>query len=689
MDKNEARLEIERLADLVQHHRRLYYQQNQPEISDTEYDELEQRLAELEKTFPELAVSDSPTLQVGSDRDARFPSAAHSQPMLSLQNSYDIAEVAVFSKRVTKELEIDDIRFTVEPKMDGVAVAVRYTDGALELGLTRGDGNQGDLITENVRTFEDIPARLPQDWQAQLGNDQTTGCEIRGEAFLPLSHFAAINRRREDNGLEPLANPRNATAGTLKTLDPDIVRRRRLAVFFYQLIPLGADGPLDPLPSHVQEMKTIESLGLPTNPLFWSAESLTEIDACLEKLAAQRGNLDYLIDGAVIKVDLTRWQQVLGATAKAPRWGIAYKFAAEEAESTIKAITLQVGRTGVITPVAELDPVTLAGTTVSRATLHNWNEIQRKDVREGDRVIVAKGGDVIPKVLRVVASQRTGREKVVPPPDRCPVCDNATTQIAQEVALRCLNPDCPAVVAGRLRHFAGRQGCDIEGLGGRWIDQFLELELVASAADLFRLERSALTVLPGWGEKSADKLLINIARSRQRLWANKIFALGIPNVGISTATTLARHYPNLDSLLLATCEQLASLSDIGPVVGQGVVDYFSLPRIHIYLDSLRAVDFFLEQEQQPPALIAAESYFTGKTFVLTGSLTGQTRAEAKRAIEALGGKVTGSVSKKTDAVIAGQKAGSKLARAEKLGVEVLDEDLFTQKLLTAKGDHET
>ncbi len=687
MNAEEARLEIAKLRRELQRHRRLYYQQHAPEISDTQYDDLERRLAELESAFPEMRDTDSPSGTVGSDRDARFPSAEHSLPMLSLQNSYELDEVEAFLERVRKDLEIDDVVYTVEPKMDGVAVAVRYQGGELAFGLTRGDGARGDVITENLATFSQIPRRLPDNWLQHLRSPDATGCEFRGEAYLPLSRFARLNESRIAAGREPLANPRNATAGTLKTLDPAAVRRRRPAVFFYQLIPLGAAGPIAPLAGHQQELAAIAQLGLPTCPLLWTGGTIHEIQDCLERLAALRDELDYQIDGAVIKVDATRWQRVLGATAKAPRWGLAYKFAAEEAETVLTEITLQVGRTGVITPVAELEPVLLAGTTVSRATLHNWDEMKRKDIRRGDTVVVAKGGDIIPKVLRVLPAKRRGDEQVVAMPQHCPVCGETTGQLADEVALRCLNPVCPAVVAGSLRHFAGRDACDIEGLGGKRIDTLLERQLVRVPADLFRLDRDTLAALPGWGEKSAENLLANIARAGRRPWANKIFALGIPNVGITTATTLAREFPDLDQLLAADAEQLAQLPDIGPVVGDGVTEYLARERTLETLTDLRGVGFFLDKESAPPPVSGLDSYFAGKTFVLTGTLSSQTRAEAKRAIESFGGKVTGSVSGKTDALIAGDEAGSKLDKARRLGVTVLDEATFAQYLRDAGNGH--
>ncbi len=696
---------IRRLRAEIDRHNDLYYKDSAPEISDVEFDALLRRLQDLEAAHPELADEASPTARVGSDSDERFPSAPHSDPMLSLQNSYDLAEVEAFHQRVVKDLGRSDVTYTVEPKMDGVAVAVRYLDGKLHMGLTRGDGSQGDVITANVVTFTEIPARLAADWAQLFPLDGVRAFEARGEAYLKLSRFAQLNEERLEEGLDPLANPRNATAGTLKTLDSQEVARRGLSVFFYQLFLLDPetgkrlgrqeagnlfDGPAQEpdFADHQQEMAVLRQLGLPVNPFLRTAGDLDSLNAHLRNLEAMRPDLDYQIDGAVIKVDSRLWQERLGFTAKAPRWGLAFKFAAEEAVSLLHTITLQVGRTGVITPVAELEPVQLAGTTVARATLHNWEEIGRKDIRQGDHVVVVKGGDIIPKVLRVLTEQRTGQEQQVLPPERCPVCDHATVQKEGEVALRCGNPLCPAVTAGRLRHFASRNGCDVDGLGGRSIDMFLELGLVQDVPDLFQLRADALAALPGWGERSAQRLLAGLDQARRRPWQNKIFALGIPQVGITTARTLARHHPQIHSLEEATAEGLAELEDIGPIVGQAVVDFFAGSAGRRLVEDLKAAGFFLEQEELPreDAAAVGDNWFAGKKFVITGTLSEMTRDEAKERVIRLGGKVTGSVSKNTDVLIAGEKAGSKLDKARQLELTILDEAAFLEHLRTADGE---
>ncbi len=691
MDGDRARERIAELRREIRRHNDLYYRDAAPVISDQEYDVLLRDLEDLEAAFPELADPDSPARTVGADHDVRFVSAPHSRAMLSLANSYDQAEVEAFVQRLQKDLDRESIRFTVEPKVDGVAVALRYRDGALAAALTRGDGRSGDVITANARTLQGLPLILPDGWDSRFPQGGVRAFEVRGEAYFGLEQFRALNEDRVAQGLDPFANPRNATAGSLKTLDSAEVARRRLSVFLYQVFPLDEQDGAEPgltggFPDHRREMAVLQELGFPVNPFLRAAESAQGILAVLSELEGIRHALDYQIDGAVIKVDDMRLQAELGFTAKAPRWGLAYKFAAEEAETLLTAITLQVGRTGVITPVAELDPVELAGTTVSRATLHNWEEIARKDIRVGDRVVVAKGGDVIPKVLRVVTEARSGKEDFPQAPGACPVCGTPVVRGEGQVAVRCPNPLCPAVLSGRRRHFAGRDAADVEGLGGKWVDTFLERGLVRSPGDLFRLERAVLADLPGGGEKSADRLLGSLAKAPDRPWSAKLFSLGIPQVGVTTARTLARRFGGIAELASAGSEELATLEDIGPVVAEAIVEFFTSPGGRALVDDLKDAGYFLLQEavERVDDQGGGGASLVGKTFVLTGTLPSLTRNQAKDLIERAGGKVTGSVSRKTDFVLAGEGPGSKLAKAEEMGVAVLDEAAF--RALLAGGD---
>jgi DNA ligase (NAD+) len=682
MNHDQARARIAVLRREIERHRELYYRLAQPEISDADYDALEQELAGLEASHPDLAAPDSPTVQVGDDRDPTAPALGHARPMLSLQNSYDLADVAAFAQRVERELKhAGPVRYTIEPKLDGVALVVRYRDGDLVCALTRGDGQSGEVVTTAARAIDGVVPRLPDDWRAVFPG-AVEACEVRGEVYLTFERFAALNAAREQEGRELLANPRNAAAGTLKTLDAEAVRRRGLSVCFYQIFPLDQDDrwtEVGDFASHGEELEALVRLGLPICEVLLEAGDLDVLGARLADLEARRPQLDYQIDGAVIKVDSAAQQRQLGLTAKAPRWALAYKFAAEEATTILRAITLQVGRTGVITPVAELEPVVLAGTTVSRATLHNWEELERKDIRPGDRVVVVKGGDVIPKVLRALPAFRDGSQRPLPPPTSCPVCGEPVgaargTRSPCAASIRA----CPAVLTARLRHFVGRQACDIEGLGERGIEQLLTAGLVRGPADLLRLSGETLAALPGWGEKSATNVLQSAAAARRRPWAAKIFALGIPQVGISTATTLARQYASLDELRMAPAADLAALPDIGATVAAAITDWFNDPATGILLRDLADAGFFLTQEEQPapPVALDADSPFAGRVFVLTGTMKDLTRDQAREAIERRGGKVTGSVSKRTDVVVAGEKAGKKLEQAEALGVTVWDEDML-------------
>ncbi len=686
MELDRVRDEIQRLRTDIRRYDDLYYNHKETSISDGEYDALVRRLSDLEQLHPEFQNVASPTSRPGADRDVRFASAPHSRPMISLQNSYQVDDVRAFVDRIRAELPEKKLRFTVEPKIDGVAIALRYRHGKLVMALTRGDGKSGDVITANATTLADIPSVLPGHWRDLVPGDAVE-IEIRGEVFFTLSRFQELNAQREAEGLEPFANPRNATAGTLKTLDAKVVAQRGLTAFFYQLLPV--EGELDP-GTHHHEMRVLKDLGLPVNDLLRTAETSDQIEAHLTEIGELRPTLDYQIDGAVIKVDDLQLHPRLGSTAKAPRWGLAFKYAAEEVLTVIEAITLQVGRTGVITPVAELRPVQLAGTTVSRATLHNWDEMNRKDIRIGDTVVVAKGGDIIPKVLRVELSARTGDEVVVPVPRHCPVCAGDVVRTAGEVAVRCANLLCPAQVAGRLKHFVGRDAADIEGLGVRGITQLLEVGIVTGLPDLFRLDPRALAALEGWGETSAATLIASLATAHDRPWPAKIFSLGIPGVGVTTAAALGGVYQGIDEMGAASADDLADIYGVGLEMAADILGFLTSPGGQTLIQELKAVGYLLDIETViAPIQTSEHSWFHGKTIVLTGTLEGWSRRDAKQLIEQRGGKVTGSVSRKTDAVLAGASSGSKLEKAEKLGVTVLTETEFADLLNRDEDDHDS
>jgi DNA ligase (NAD+) len=660
--------DIKRIQELrieVTRHNELYYRHANPEISDTVYDSLLAELIQLESQYPDQYNANSPTEKVGSDSDDRFPSAPHTIPMASLQNSYDLEEIQLFTNRIDRELESKDYLFDVEPKIDGVAVALRFRDGKLEMGLTRGDGKFGDVITDNVATLKGVGA-LHENWLSIV--NRCNHFEIRGEAFLSISRFNELNLERTAKGKAPFANPRNATAGTLKTLDSTVVKSRGLSVFFYRLF--NCDGT-ELFETHSEEIDAIDKLNLPINPFFKNANSTDEIRTFLEQLEAKRDKLDYQIDGAVIKLDNLAQCKALGSTAKAPRWGIAYKYAAEEVETILKDVTLQVGRTGVITPVAELEPVQLAGSLISRATLHNWEEIERKDIRIGDTVVIAKGGDVIPKILSAKINQRTGSEVEIARPKFCPICNAKTDRTEGQVAVKCTNYHCSARLIARLRHFVSRDAADIEGLGGKWVETFIETGKFGNLQDIFKLQHNELRVLPGWGDKSATKLITGLSESGKRPWVNKIFSLGIPQVGITTAETLARNSSNIRELGQLSHEVLKELEDIGPVIATEIIQWFEALDTKTMVDDLLKYGYLLELELVPKTYL---KNLEGQIFVITGTLENISRAEVKALVKEHGGKVTGSVSSKTNYLIAGQKSGSKLEKAQKLKVDVITVD---------------
>ncbi len=666
---------ISELRAQIAHHDELYYRQAEPEITDRDYDALKQELADLEAQYPLFAAADSPTQKVGDDRVEGFQSYVHRERMMSLDNTYSDDEMREFIARVGRDLERDELSFVVEPKIDGLAVSVTYEKGRMVRAVTRGNGVEGDDITANARTI----ATLPTELKATDGVPLPEVIEIRGEIYLTLEEFQRINAEREEAGLPLYANPRNLAAGTIKQLDASVVAQRKLEIVLYGR---GYTEPVESLPESQQQFHAwVQAWGLPTVEKQWVAESADGVLTAIRELDSIRGGFAYATDGAVVKLDSIPLQRTLGATSKAPRWAMAYKFEAERAETLLKAITIQVGRTGVLTPVAELEPVQLAGTTVSRATLHNAAEIARKDIRVGDTVAVEKAGEIIPAVIGVNLEKR--KPECVPYvfPDACPACGTAAIQLEGEVAVRCPNRECPVQVRRRVIHFASRACLDIEGLGGAMVDQLVENGWVKRLPDLYQLSRDNLLTLGKSVEKSTDKLLAAIEASKTaELW-RFIHGLGIPNVGAASAKDLARVFGNLTSLADAPLEAYIKdkesvISGIGQTMAEAIVGFFADAYNRQMVDDLLAAGVAPES----PSAGGGGTLFAGLSFVLTGTLPTLTRNEAGEMIEAAGGKVSGSVSKKTSYVVAGTEAGSKLAKAEKLGVPVIDEAKLREML---------
>lgn len=664
-----ARTRVAELCRLIEYHNRRYYQLDAPEISDAEYDALFRELAALEQEYPALVTPGSPTQRVGSAPLERFASVRHSLPMLSLENAANEDEIREFDQRIKKYLGLaadDAIAYVCEPKMDGLAVELVFRNGLLAVASTRGDGVTGEDVTENIRTIRSLPLRLQGDVPPLL--------EVRGEVYLPLTAFQRINREREENGEPCFANPRNAAAGSLRQLDSAVTARRPLAIYCYAPgVVSGAE-----FASQLEFFAAAERWGLPVNPLVRPAAGIEDAIGYYRELQEQRDALPYEIDGAVVKVNSVALQTELGEKSRSPRWAVACKFPPRQAVTIVEQIIQSVGRTGVITPVAQLRPVEISGVTVSRATLHNWDEIALKDIRVGDTVVVERAGDVIPAVVRVLADKRSGAEQPVLAPDVCPECGSVLVRIADEVALRCPGLSCPPRIRESITHFASRSAMDIEGLGERFIEQMITLGLVKDVADLYRLTRDDFMRFERMGDKLAGNLLAAIEASRHRDLARFIFGLGIRHVGERTARTLAQSFGSLENLAAATLEELTAIRDIGLTVAQSIRTFFENPANQSVIARL------MEYGVRPTvAARKAGGRLSGKSFVFTGALTRFTRDEAQAMVEAEGGSVTGSVSRKTDFVVAGAEAGSKLAKARQLGTAVLGEDEFLQMLETA------
>jgi DNA ligase (NAD+) len=662
----DAAARIQQLREQISYHNHRYYTLDSPEISDASYDTLMNELSALERENPGLVTPDSPTQRVGGAALDKFQKVTHRQQMLSLGNVFDDTEVTEFHERIVKLLGVPsgEVDYVCEPKMDGLAIELVYESGKFVQGSTRGDGTIGEDVTQNLRTLRNLPLKLKAAQSPKL-------LEVRGEVFIRKLDFAKMNEAREQAGEPTFVNPRNCAAGSLRQLDPKLTAQRPLSVYVYEV------GVLDGITftSHHEKLRWMEAAGLPVNPRRYEAKGLDGVRAAYQGLLKDRHALPYEIDGLVVKVDSDDYRKRLGQVSKSPRWAVAYKFPPEEVETQVEKIDVQVGRTGALTPVAFLTPVFVGGVTVSRATLHNEDEIARKDVREGDWVFLRRAGDVIPEIVKVIETQRQGSEQKFVMPLSCPVCGSDVHREEGMAISRCTGVSCPAQLVGRLRHFATRTALDIDGLGEKLCEQLTQTGLVKRHADLFALTVDKLMTLDRMGEKSAQNLVEALSRSKKTTLRRFIYALGIPQVGEATAKALAEHFRALEPLMEASTQKLQGVRDVGPEVASEIHAFFAEPR------NKEAVQALLQAgvEPQPPEKVA-QGPFSGKTLVITGTLSKMSRDEAKEAIERRGGKVSGSVSKKTDYLVAGDDAGSKLIKAKELGVKVLDEQAFTALL---------
>ena len=654
---------LEALREKIRHHEYRYYVLDDPEMSDADFDKLMNELKRLEAEHPELITPDSPTQRVGGKARAGFVKAKHSSPMLSLDNAYSEEELRDWERRVHELTGRTDLEYMCELKLDGMSLALVYSDGRLERGITRGDGTTGEDVTSNVRTVRSIPLTIAKDKLKKAGIP--IDFEVRGEMLMPLAAFRKLNEERERQGLATFANPRNFTAGTVRQLEPSITAQRRMDFFAYMLLKDGRTY----FDRQSKTMDALELAGFKVNPNRQLAKTLAEVWKFIQSWESKRESLPYEIDGIVIKVDRTAWQRELGFTGKAPRWAIAYKYAARGGVTQIEDIVPQVGRTGKLTPVAWLKPVSIGGTTVSRATLHNLDEIERLGVKIGDWVEVERGGDVIPKVVKVVEDKAHPRgKKQFVMPEHCPVCGGNVVRTPGEVDHRCVNANCPAKLQGTILHFASRHVMNIDGLGEALVNQLTERGLVKNVADLYKLTKDDLLKLERMGEKSADNALAEIGASKKLPLERVIYGLGIRFVGERTAQFLAEHFGSLDAIMNASAEQLEEVNEVGPRIAESIVEFFGDEHNRKLVSDLRRAGLtFAGQKKEKGTKLA------GKTFVLTGTLERHTRDEAKKMIEDAGGRVSGSVSKNTDYVVAGSDAGSKLEKARELGVSVIGE----------------
>ena len=656
--KHEIIQRIHKLREEIKHHEKKYYVDNDPQISDYEFDLLMKELQKLEQQFPELITPESPTQRVGEQPIDGFLTTEHATPMLSLDNCYNLEELREFEARIKRIIPEEKTDYVAELKIDGLGISVIYRDGKYSRAITRGDGFRGDDVSANVKTIKSLPLTI----------NSAHDFEVRGEIYLPFNSFQKINSEREEKGESLFANPRNAAAGSIRLLDPREVSQRGLDMFLYSITIDGIEKE-----SQQENLNGLKKFDFKINPHSCLCHSLDEVIDFYEKWKEKRDDLDYEVDGVVIKVNATRQQRLLGSTAKFPRWAVSFKFPARQATTKINDIVIQVGRTGALTPVAVLEPVKLSGITISRSTLHNEDEITRKDIRIGDYVLVERSGDVIPKVVSVMMERRTGKERKFNFPANCPVCHSSTFKPEGEAVSRCTNPSCPAKLRESLLHFASRRAMNIEGLGDAVVDQLLAKKLLTTLPDLYSLKLENLVDLERMGPKSSQNLLKEIEKTKNLDKARLIFALGIRYVGERTAHTLASHFKSVDALILASYEELIQIPDVGHKVAESILFYFSQPENMNLVNKLReaGLNFSAKKEAKEPKKTLA-----GQTFVLTGRLTRFTREEAKGIIEHLGGQVTSSVSRKTSLIIVGESPGSKLQKAKKFGIPQLDESEF-------------
>jgi DNA ligase (NAD+) len=657
LTREQAKKRIEELRSQIIYHEKKYYVDNEPQISDYEFDQLMAELKKLEEAFPEFITPDSPTQRVGEKPVEGFPTVEHRRPMLSIENCYNEDELREFEERIRKLLPGEKIEYVAELKIDGLSMSIIYRNGQYQQAVTRGDGFRGDDVTAQVKTIRSLPLSIPI-------KDEV---EVRGEVYLPYESFKKINEEREKNGETLFANPRNAAAGSIRLLDPKEVARRNLDIFLYYIFINGQE-----MASQWENLQQLKKLGFKINPHSRLCRNLEEVVDYYHEWTEKRDSLEYDVDGVVIKVNSTRQRELLGTTAKSPRWAIAFKFPARQATTKIKDIIIQVGRTGALTPVAILEPVQISGTTISRCTLHNEEELKRKDIRIGDYVLLERSGDVIPHIVSVMKERRTGQEKPFRWPDKCPVCHSKLYKEEGEAISRCINPSCPARLRESIIHFASRRAMNIEGLGEAWVDQLLAQGLIKQIPDLYHLKYEQLIKLERMGPKSARNLLQQIEESKKRELWRLIFALGIRHVGEKMAQSLARKFKDLERLAEATEEELMTVEDVGPKVAQSIVFFFKQPENRELIKKLKAAGLNFKEKEEA----AGPRPLDGLTFVLTGTLSSMTREEAKEKIEKLGGTVSSSVSKKTDYLVVGEEPGSKLEKARELGVKTLSEKEF-------------